>query len=162
MEPDTWETLIAGLRTGTRGAVGKPLLVLMILGRAQRGGPANVFRFRDLDETLREALRAFGPPRKTYRSEHPFWHLKSDGFWVVQGEARLAKLMRGREPSRRSLLDEDAAAVVPRETWDALVREPPRVARLVQRVLEIWPAEVRGQVAAEVVMGLGFEEEPEG
>lgn len=40
-----WETLIAGVNTWTRGterAVHKPLLVLMILGRAQRGGPANV------------------------------------------------------------------------------------------------------------------------
>jgi putative restriction endonuclease len=164
MEP-TWETLIAGLGTWTRGAeraLHKPLLVLMILGRAQRGGPANVFRFRDLDEPLREALQAFGPARKSYRSELPFWRLKEDGFWVVHHEARLAARTRGGAPTRRLLLDEDAAAEVPVARWEELRAEPGRVARLVQTVLQAyWPAELRGRVAAEVVFGLRVEEELE-
>jgi putative restriction endonuclease len=163
MEPATWESLIAGVNTWSRGterAVHKPLLVLMILGRAQRGGPANVFRFRDLDEPLREALRAFGPARKSYRAELPFWRLKEDGFWVVHEEARLSKLANGAAPSRRLLLEEDAAAEVPRAMWDELVREPPRVARLVKGVLdEHWPAEMRGKVAAEVVFGMRLDNE---
>jgi len=163
MEPATWESLIAGMTTWSRGterAVHKPLLVLMILGRAQRGGPANVFRFRDVDEPLREALRAFGPARKSYRAELPFWRLKEDGFWVVQDEARLSKLTNGSAPGRRLLLEEDAAAEVPRGMWDELAGDPARVARLVRGVLERhWPAEVRGQVAAEVVFGMKVDEE---
>jgi putative restriction endonuclease len=163
MQAATWETLIADMRVWSRGserAVHTPLLVLMILGRAQRGGPANVFRFRDLDEPLREALRAFGPPRKSCRSELPFWRLKDDGFWMVHDEARLASLMKGAEPSRRLLLAEDAAAEVPVALWEQLAEDPGRVARLVQKVLEMhWPAEVRGKVAAEVVLGLKVEED---
>ncbi len=163
MENPTWESLIAGLRVRSR-AVHKPLLVLMILGRAQRGGPANVFRFRDLDEPLREALQSFGPPRKRPSSESAFWSLKDDGFWVVHDEARLARAMTSKRPSRRLLLKEDAAAEVPRELWDALVQEPARVARLVKTVLEThWEdPSVRARVAAEVVFGMRVEEDDGG
>lgn len=164
MEAATWETLIANVKTWSRGgerAVHKPLLVLMILGRAQRGGPANVFRFRDVEEPLREALRAFGPARKSYRAEVPFWRLKEDGFWVIQGEDRIASLAKGGSPSRRLLLEEDAAAEVPATLWGELAGDPARVARLIQAVLEMgWsdPA-VRGRVAAEVVFGMKVDEE---
>jgi putative restriction endonuclease len=166
MQPATWETLIAGIRTWTHGsdrAVHKPLLVLMILARAQRGGPANVFRFRDLDAPLRDALRAFGPPRKRYRSEQAFWHLKEDGFWVVPGEARLARLTGGAPPSRRRLLEEDAAAEVPPALWEELRREPARAARLIQGVLAAhWPAERHGEILARLVFDLPEEEPEEG
>lgn len=160
----SWETLIVGVNTWTRGterAVHKPLLVLMILGHAQRGEPANVFRFRSIDEPLRESLRAFGPSRKSYRSEYPFWYLKDDGFWVVHNEARLAALKRGREPSRRLLPDEDAAAEVPRGLLEELSADPARVAGLVQKVLEMhWEdPKTRARMAAEVLR-LQVEEKP--
>ncbi len=155
--------MIAGMRVWSRGgerAVHKPLLVLMILARAQRGGPANVFRFRDLDEPLREALAAFGPVRKVYRSEYPFWYLKEDGFWVVHNEARLTELKRSGEPSRRLLLDEDAAAEVPVGLWDQLSGDPVRVARLIQVVAAAnWPLEKRGELLSRVVFDLTIEDE---
>jgi putative restriction endonuclease len=148
----SWETLITGVRVWTRGtkrAVHKPLLVLMILGRARRGG-SNVFRFEEVDEPLREALRAFGGSPK---SEYPFWYLKDDGFWVVRDEARLATLKRGSEPSRKLLLEEDATAEVPLALWEDLAGDQARVARLVQTVVEAnWPAEMRAAVVAQVVV----------
>jgi len=158
MPPATWETLIAELQS-PKGAVHEPLLVLMILGRALRGGPANVFRFRDLDEPLSAALRAFGPPRKRHHPERAFWRLREHGFWVVHREARLGP-RTGPEPSRRRLLDEDAAAEVPRALWDELSGDHARTARLAQRVVEAhWPAEVRGAVLADLVFDLRVDDD---
>lgn len=151
-----WETLIGNLRPPAP----RRLLVLMILARAQRGGPANVFRYRDLDEPLRRALAAFGPGQRPRGAEQAFWRLRNDGFWRIHDEARLAGLSRGPVPSRRLLLAEDAAAEVPAPLWRALSGDAPRVARLVQAVLEGgFAPELRGAVLAEVVMGLGWEED---
>lgn len=158
----SWESWIAGMRVWSRGgarAVHKPLLVLMILARAQRGGPANVFRFRDLDGPLREGLASFAQGTKARRSELPFWRLREDGFWRVHDEARLAKGARG-APSRRALLDADAAAEVPIDAWEELRRDPARVARLIQAVVTAhWPLERRGEVLSRVVFDLEIEEE---
>jgi putative restriction endonuclease len=155
----SWETLLASMRVFTRGserAVHKPLLALMILARAQRGGPANVFRFRDLDPPLRDALQAFGPPRRAHRSEQPFWRLKEDGFWRIHDEERLSQGKPG-VPSRRALLEADAAAEVPMALWDELRADPARVARLIQAVMKAnWPVERHGELLSTLVFDLSL------
>lgn len=160
----TWETLLTSMRVSTRGAeraVHKPLLTLMILARAQRGGPANVFRFRDLDEPLRDALRVFGPARRAYRSEQPFWRLKEDGFWRIHDEERLRPAKPG-VPSRRALLEADAAAEVPAALWDELRGDPARVAKLIQGVMQAtWPAERHGELLSALVFALAMDDLPE-
>ena len=157
----TWETWIAGLGAhGTARSVHGPLLALMILARAPRGGPANVFRFRDLDEPLRAALAAFGPPRKRHRAEIAFWRLEGDGLWVVHDRARIAKRAGGATPSRRLLLEMDAAAEVPQAAWETLRADPGRVARLIHQVMaDTWPIERHGEILAELVFDLRLEEE---
>lgn len=160
-----WESLIDSMRVPVRGGergVHKALLTLIILARAQRGGPANVFRFRDLDEPLRAALAKLGPARKTHRSEVGFWRLAEDGFWVVRDQARLTKLTGGKTPGRRLLLEKDAAAEVPVALWEALRGDPARVARLIQRVMaRHWAPERHGEVLAEVVFDMAVDEDDE-
>ncbi|APR79784.1 Hypothetical protein A7982_05131 [Minicystis rosea] len=138
----------------------RPLLALMILARAQRGGPANVFRFRDLDEPLRAALAAFGPPQEEHRAELAFWELRDDVFWVVHDEARIAQRAGDTPPSRALLVEEDAAAEVPEAAWEALRTDPGRTARLIHQVMtSTWPAERHGEILAELVFDFRIEEE---
>ena len=75
-----------GLRraqTGGRYAPHKPLLLLLVLARCARGEGREV-AYRDIDQPLFDLLREFGPSRRSTHPEYPFWHLQSDGIWVVR------------------------------------------------------------------------------
>jgi putative restriction endonuclease len=77
------------LRRWTRGgerAPHKPLLLLLMLGRVQRGqlGPV---AFTEIERPLADLLRDFGPARPSYHPEFPFHHLTSDGLWVITDAA---------------------------------------------------------------------------
>lgn len=59
--------------SGEQRAPHKPLLVLLALGEWSRGNSS--VKFSETAKTLAELLQRFGPPRKTYHPEHPFWRL---------------------------------------------------------------------------------------
>ena len=61
------------VRQGQR-APHKPLYVLCCLGRLQ-AGKERLAGFEEVRPLLVEALRIYGPSRKTHHAEYPFWHL---------------------------------------------------------------------------------------
>ena len=71
-------------RRGAERAPHKPLLLLYALGKCQRGAPRAI-PYAEVDPALQRLLRAFGPPRRSYHSEYPFWRLQQDGIWELQG-----------------------------------------------------------------------------
>ena len=62
---------------GSERAPHKPLLVLHALARLSHGQES--VPFTPVDEVVGALLREFGPPRKSYHPEYPFWRLQSDG-----------------------------------------------------------------------------------
>lgn len=82
-------------REGER-APHKPLLLLMALASLQRGESPGL-SFEDIEEPLKNLLREFGPARKSYQPEYPFWWLKSDGLWVIDDVERLQGIERKRK-----------------------------------------------------------------
>lgn len=83
-EPVDWLERVESIRRWSRGgerAPHKPLLLLLALGRLQRGGD-DALRFVDIEADLGQLLREFGPPRPTSPG-YPFHHLTNDGLWVV-------------------------------------------------------------------------------
>ena len=75
-------TSIRTWKRGDQRAPHKFLLLLDVLARLQRGEPAEA-RFEDIEPTLAEHLRVFGPPGAS-GPEHPFWRLQRDGVWSVE------------------------------------------------------------------------------
>ena len=67
---------------GSERAPHKPLLVLYALGRLSRSEPS-LIPFREVAPKLTELLKEFGPSRKSYHPEYPFWRLQNDGVWTV-------------------------------------------------------------------------------
>jgi predicted restriction endonuclease len=78
-------------RAGVRAPY-KPLLLLHALARYQAGGE-RLISFADLDERMQGIFRAFGPPRRRYGTNYPFWYLQTDGVWEVESadELRMRK-----------------------------------------------------------------------
>jgi putative restriction endonuclease len=164
----TWEELVGRIGTWKdekRGQVAphKPLLVLLILARAQRG-EGNVVRFADVDGPLKQLLREFGPERKSYHPEYPFWYLKNDGFWHVHQQAFFERPDQSRkgktQPTRSVLLSNDARAEVPELFWKQLQKDPSLLARLARRLLEdFWPEDWHEEILGAVGLELGDETE---
>lgn len=75
----------------------KPLLLLFMLARVQRGEPRLVAWY-DLEVPLRKLITDFGPPRKSVHPEHPFWRLRNDAdgkLWEVPEAGQLATNNKG-------------------------------------------------------------------
>ena len=149
-----WHKLVANLNTWRRQgqrAVHKPLLTLLILGRAQRGEPREI-PYAELHDKLDQGLRLFGPQRGLYHPEYPFWHLQGDDFWIVQDAEDLARFPRrkgkDRPKSAKVLLDGNAVGEVKREYWDELLENPQLVKQLgLQLLNEFWPPSYHAAVA---------------
>jgi putative restriction endonuclease len=98
--PPTARAAVAALRTWTRGkqrAPHKPLLLLLALGRLQRGCDRLV-AFREVEKPLADLLREFGPTRRSTHPEYPFWRLQHDGLWEVPDGASLRPRASNTDP----------------------------------------------------------------
>jgi putative restriction endonuclease len=62
---------------GSERAPHKPLLILLALGALSRGQRS--LSFEQVETKLVELLKEFGPTRKSYHAEYPFWRLQNDG-----------------------------------------------------------------------------------
>jgi putative restriction endonuclease len=95
-----WRKAVAELRTWSRRgerAVHKPLLLLVLLGRAAQGR-GSVTRFIEIQEQLTALLRDYGRPTKRVHPEYPFWHLQSDfggKLWSVDDADEIPKRTGG-------------------------------------------------------------------
>jgi putative restriction endonuclease len=86
MTDDDILELLGGINIWKKGgqrAPHKPLLLLMTLARVQRG-ESRLATFEVIEPALKRLLQDFGPQRKSFHPEFPFWRLQNDGdFWVV-------------------------------------------------------------------------------
>lgn len=140
-----WIDAVSSLHTwkrGTERAVHKPLLTLIILARALRGDSSRI-EFREIDKPLQKLLREFGPRRKTDHPEFPFWHLQTDGFWVIENSQNFPLKKGGSSPSKATLLAENAVGFVPTRLWDELRINEQLIWKLTRTILdEFWPTTV--------------------
>lgn len=130
------DTLSRLRRWSARGerAPHKPLLVLLALASVQRG-ESRLMRFDEVEEPLRRLLEDFGPPRKSYHPEFPFWHLQSDGIWEV--EADDLEMRKGSSsPTVRSLREHEAEAGLVAEVYDNLRGDPRLLAQAAEEILD--------------------------
>lgn len=79
---------IAGMKTAWYNkapALNKPLLVLYVLSQYKKGHE-RLFQFQDeIQAQLRDLLKRYAPKRSNYEVVMPFWRLKHDGFWALEG-----------------------------------------------------------------------------
>ncbi|MDX1645062.1 MAG: HNH endonuclease [Thermoanaerobaculia bacterium] len=119
-------------KSGGQRAPHKPLLLLLALARVQRGEDRLV-PFTEVEERLERLLVDFGPPRKSHHPEYPFWHLRSDGLWTLEGMDDVADLEGS--PSK-SVLRSGVEGGFPREIDDLLREDSSLISVAARTVLD--------------------------
>ncbi len=154
-ERDLVEAL-ARVRTWKRGgqrAPHKPLLLLLALGRLQRG-ENRTLEYRDLEPDLRKLLDDYGPSRRSHHPEYPFWHLQSDGLWSVESPTPLEPRKGQAIPPVTMLRDEAVVGGFP-EPLDALLRNRPDLVSRAAR--EILDAHFEPSLHADILAAVGLD-----
>src|ERR1700722_7698257 len=107
--------------SGDQRAPHKPLLILYALGCWRRG--ESPIPFSAVNEALTGLLRDFGPPRKSYRTQDPFWRFHTEKVWIGEPWAPLVFRPAG-APTKQSFLDNNAQGQFEEELQKAFRADP--------------------------------------
>lgn len=142
---------------GDRRAPHKPLLVLLALGRLQRG-EAPIVEFSQIDAPLKTLIDEFGPSGAGKNRHLPFWHLASDadgGLWQLAGPANILDRARGATPSLAELRQNHIAAGFAPDVQAALRHEPDLLQEVARRILDAhFPETLHSDILATVGLSL--------
>jgi putative restriction endonuclease len=142
---------------GDQRAPHKPLLVLYALGRWSRGETGDV-PFRDVEPVLTSLLKEFGPWRRAYHPEYPFWRLQNDGVWRVHSPSDLPTRKSNTDPPKSELLAHNVTAGFRPEVQTALRADPTLVTDIAVRLLEShFQPSTHGDILSAVGLTLGDE-----
>lgn len=121
-------------KRGDERAPHKPLLVLFALGRWQQG--ESEISSEAAAPALTELLQEFGPDRKKYHPEFPFYHLQSDGVWQMETSGELIPRKGSKNFTRRELLDKQATGHFSDDVLAELRRDPALAGEIATLILD--------------------------
>jgi len=135
LSPDELRARIAGLSVWKRGgqrAPHKPLLLLYGFGQLAQG--IRDLPFSTVEPALKSLLREFGPPRKAYHPEYPFWWLQTDALWDVEADELVMRAGHN-APTLTSLRTLNPVGRLPEEVTAPLHAHPGLVGELAHLLL---------------------------
>jgi putative restriction endonuclease len=118
---------------GDERAPHKPLLLLYALGKCLRG-ENRFLSFKDSNEDIRNLLIEFGPSRKSYHAEYPFWRLKNDKLWELSSED-LIKRLGNTDPKKSELIDKDICGGFTNEIFEAIKKDRSLAIAIIETLL---------------------------
>lgn len=136
----------------------KPLLLLLALGRVQRGLP-RLATFEEVEPDLKEMLRAFAPGSSLNSRHYPFWHLRGDAnrsLWELNGPKALISRSDGATPNLKELREPGVQAGFSPDVFDSLAQRPALLRQVAQRVLDSnFPVTLHADIASAAGLDLG-------
>lgn len=140
-------------KRGGERAPHKPLLILLALGRFAHKKP-RLMRFTEIEQQLRQLLINFGPRRKSYHPEYPFWYLRKNKVWEVERATEMRLKKNHREPCIEDLRDAQGGFLS--DVYTILEEHP----ELVQEAsLEILDANFPDSLHDEILATVGLSKE---
>lgn len=141
-------------RSGDQRAPHKPLLLLYALAKCSRG-EARLIPYRDIDPDLRSLLIEFGPSRKAYHTEYPFWRLQNDGIWMLTHTDKLERRQSSTDAKKSELLKHDVAGGFTEPIYNLLQNDQRFLSKLAAQILEAhFPASMHGDILGAVGLDL--------
>ncbi|HYP68744.1 MAG TPA: HNH endonuclease [Thiobacillaceae bacterium] len=142
---------------GDKRAPHKPLLVLLALGRLQRGEPGTI-EFSQIDAPLKALIDEFGPSGAGRNRQLPFWHLATDdngGLWQLTGPASILQRARGATPTLTELREHHISGGFAPAIINALRNDPGLIQEVARRILDAhFPETLHADILATVGLNL--------
>ena len=139
---------------GDRRAPHKPLLILLMLGRYQRGNFRSLL-FEEAQVQLKELLFEFGPPSRSINVLDPFWRLQNDGIWKVEDASGARVAETAAPPAVSTLVDRTARGNFAPEIAATLQKQPAYIPRLARELLTAhFPQSLHADICAAVGLEL--------
>lgn len=137
-------------RKGGQRAPHKPLLLLYVLAQ-YRQGHARLFDYdTEVRAQLHDLLERFGPQRREYRPDMPFWRLRGDGFWELEN-AELCSTAGSKQPPRCELIGHKVAGGFDAEHYALVKQNKTLIDSLAQQILEAhFPESIQEELADEM------------
>ena len=138
---------------GDRRAPHKPLLILLMLGRYQRGNFRSLL-FEEAQDQLKELLFEFGPPSRSINVLDPFWRLQK----TVSGKSKMLRVRVAETiapPTATTLVDRTARGNFAPEIAAILQKQPAYIPRLARELLTAhFPQSLQPDICAAVGLEL--------
>ena len=80
-------------------------------------------------------LIEYGPYRKFYHPEYPFWRLQNDGIWEIEAANNSILKENNQDISKRELLDASAKGGFPKDLYLQLRSNPHLIQKVAQNIL---------------------------
>lgn len=142
---------------GDRRAPHKPLLILLALGRLQRGEPP-VVEFSQIDKPLKDLIDQFGPSGSGKNRNLPFWHLGTDDdgrIWRLSGPAMVINRPRGTSPNLGELRRHHIEGGFAPEVLAAFQRDRSLMQEVAHRILDAhFPATIHADILEAVGLSM--------
>jgi putative restriction endonuclease len=144
-------------RRGGERAPHKPLLLLYALARCARGKPREI-PFRQVDPDLKQLLHEFGPARKAYHPEYPFWRLQNDGLWELVGAKDLESRKSNTDAKKSELLRHDVAGRFTAPIYEALSKDRSLLVAVARQILDqSFPESIHEDILAAVGLDVSLD-----
>ena len=142
-------------KRGDLRAPHKPLLLLYALGKCARDEKREI-PYHEVDENLRPLLIEFGPSRKSYHTEYPFWRLQNDGIWKVSDTDKLELRLSSTDAKKSELLKHDVYGGFTESVYQALQRDLQLILDVSELLLERnFPTTIHDDICAAIGLERG-------
>jgi putative restriction endonuclease len=121
---------------GDERAPHKPLLLLLALGRYASGAD-RLIKYAEIDKPLKELLELFGPPRKSFHSEYPFWRLQNDGLWELENAEGLEKRNGQTDAKKSELIKHGVSGGLTTELFTAIKNDRSLLKQIATELLDL-------------------------
>ena len=129
------------------------VLILYAIGKLLQGKD-RLLPYSEVDEKLGELLRDFGPKRKNYQTQQPFWRLRNDEVWEIPAEYKVRQTTSG-DARKRDLDKYDVAGGFTEDIARQLSDDADLTSQIVQDILfEHFPPSIHRDILEAVQIEL--------
>lgn len=126
---------VAIWRKGDQCAPHKPLLLLYVLSQ-YLNGHCRLFDYgQEIHEPLIKLLADFGPKRRDYYPNMPFWRLRKDGFWTLENTEGCKPRKGNIQPTKRELIENHVSGGFNESSYQLLQEAPGMINNLAQQIM---------------------------
>ena len=142
-------------KRGSQRAPHKPLLLLYAMGRGLRN-KERMIPYAEIAQDLKKLLIEFGPSRKSYHPEYPFWRLQADGIWELENTENVGLRAANTDAKKRDLLKHHVYGGLLPQIYKQLLSDKRFFAEIATQILEAnFPASIHEDILQAV--GLDIE-----